>query len=504
MNAAVLATSILFNGMAWGEPQVGVNIFENPGKKQTNRDFKPAPDKIMTNFGKLMFTGGGFPTDSSVQKIYDELDLQRATQAYMDFLPALSVYSIVKGQIRDFGFKTASDFGVFADFMEPSELYLTGNDVSIYAVASLDLKIDGPTVVEIPPGMLGTANDAFFKFICDFGPSGLDKGKGGKFVFLPPGYEGKDPDGYYVFRSSSYRIWAMMRGAPDVTGTGDKALAWYKKYLKVYPLDTGPRESQAINMTGKGINSLAPEDGSAFAMLNDIIQYEPSELFEMEQLGKLASLGIVKGKPFNPDARMQGIFDQGAKQGTAMTRAIVYASRDPDIHYWPGKQWEKMFSTNTEFMRDGLLDPDSRSLWMYSAIVVSPMLISNAPGAGTSYLTSFRDADGAYLDGAKNYKLRVPAKVPAKRFWAITIYDPSTRSLLENTGPNTVGSLGDPEVNSDGSIDVYFGPKAPKGKEKNWGGTVPGKGWFVVFRFYGPLEGYIDKTWVLDDIELVK
>ena len=175
-----------------------VNIFESPGKKQTNRDFKPAPSNIKTNFGTLEFTGGGFPDEGSVQKIYDEMDLQRATQAYMDFMPALSVYGIIKGQIRDFGFKTASDYGVFADRMEPSELYLTGNDVSIYAVASLDLKVDGATVIEVPLKMLGTANDAYFKFLCDFGPSGPDKAKGGKFLFLPPGYKGEEPDGYFV------------------------------------------------------------------------------------------------------------------------------------------------------------------------------------------------------------------------------------------------------------------------------------------------------------------
>ncbi len=202
---AVVAAVIFATGITWVGSEETANIFESPGKKQTNRDFKPAPSKMATNFGTLEFTGGGFPVEGSAQKIYDEMDLQRATQAYMDFMPALSVYGIIKGQIRDFGFKTSSDFGVFADFMEPSELYLTGNDVSIYAVTSLDLKVDGPTVVVIPPGMLGTANDSFFKFLCDFGPTGPDKGKGGKFLFLPPGYEGEDPEGYIVVRSPSYR-----------------------------------------------------------------------------------------------------------------------------------------------------------------------------------------------------------------------------------------------------------------------------------------------------------
>jgi hypothetical protein len=157
----------------------------------------------------------------------------------MDFFPALSIYGIVKAQIRDFGFKSSSDVGVMADFMQPSENYLTGNDVTVYAFASLDLKVDGPTVVEIPPGMYGNANDAIFKYLTDFGPTGPDKGKGGKYLFLPPEYEGSVPEGYFVIRSPGYRIWAMMRGFGEV-GNGDQAVNWFKKRLKVYPLASAP------------------------------------------------------------------------------------------------------------------------------------------------------------------------------------------------------------------------------------------------------------------------
>jgi len=479
------------------------NLFESAGAKQTAKDFKPAPDKIETHFGTLKFEGGAFPTDASVQKIYDELDLQRATQAYMDFFPALSLYSIVKSQVRDFGFKSSSDVGVMADFMKPSENYLTGNDITVYAFASLDLKIDGPTVVEIPPGMYGNANDANFKYLTDFGPTGPDKGMGGKYLFLPPGYQGKEPAGYFVFRSPGYRIWAMMRGFGEV-GNGDQAVNWFKERLKVYPLSTGPREHTATNASGKGANTLPPEDGSVFEMLNEIIQYEPTALFSAELLGRLATLGIEKGKPFNPDARMKGIFDQAAKQGVAMSRAIVYASRDPEIKYWADRHWEKMFIRNTEFLYDGHSDIDARTLWHYQAICVSPNLLSTTPGMGTAYLTSFRDKGGVYLDGSKRYRLRVPANVPVKRFWAVTAYDPMSRSLLDSGGKITVGSLGKPEVNADGSVDVFFGPEIPAGKEGNWIKTDPGKGWFAVFRFYGPLEGYIEKTWTLSDFELVR
>ncbi len=479
------------------------NLFKTAGPKQTSKNFKPASDKIKTDFGTLKFEGGAFPMDASVQKIYDEMDLQRATQAYMDFFPALSLYGIVKSQIRDFGFETSSDVGVMADFMHPSENYLTGNDVTVYAFASLDLKVDGPTVIEIPPGMYGNANDAAFKYLTDFGPTGPDKGKGGMYLFLPPGYEGKVPGGYHVFRSPSYRIWAMMRGFGEV-GNGDQAVNWFKERLKVYPLTSGPRAHKAINTSSKGANTLPPEDGSAFTMLNEIIQYEPSELFDKELLGRLATLGIEKGKPFNPDERMQGIFDQAARQGVAMSRAIVYASRDPEIKYWPDRHWEKMFIRNTEFMNNGHSDIDARTLWHYQAICVSPNLLSTTPGVGTAYLTAFRDKQGAYLLGDNTYRLRVPANPPVKRFWAVTAYDPLSRSLLDSGGNITVSSTRDPEVNSDGSVDIYFGPKAPVGHERNWIKTDPDKGFFVVFRFYGPLKGYIEKSWVLNDFERVK
>jgi len=482
------------------------NLFETAGPKQTNKDFRPAPNKIKTSFGTLEFELEAFPTEESVRKIYDEMDLQRATQAYMDFYPALSVYGILKGQIRDFGFKSSSDIGVHpSPGLTPSELYLTGNNSTVYAVASLDLKVDGPTVVEIPPGMYGTADDALFKFLVDFGFVGPDKGKGGKYLFLPPGYEGKIPDGYFTVKSPSYRIWAMMRGWGDV-GVGDKAVEWFKQHLKVYPLATGPRAGNFSNTAGTGLNSLPPEDGSVFEMLNEIVQYEPKELFGAEQLGRLATLGIVKGRPFKPDERMRRILDQGAKQGAAMCRAIVYASREPDIKYWPDRHWEKMFLYNTTFEREGVNDIDARTLWHYQAIVVSPNLISTTPGVGTAYLTTFRDNKGRYLDGGKNYKLRVATNPPVKNFWAVTAYDPTTRSLLDVGGNKnkSVVSLDNPAANPDGSVDVYFGPKAPKGKEKNWVPTNPDKGFFLVFRFYGPTDGYIEKTWVLDDLEQVK
>ena len=230
------------------------SIFEFPGQKQTYTDFKPAPDEIRTSFGTLNFELGAFPTEETIGPIFDEMDLQRATQAYMDFYPALSQYAIVKSQIRDFGFSTSSDIAVAAGpGWKPSEPFLTGNNSTVYAIASLDLKVDGPTVVEIPPGMMGTANDALFKFLVDFGFVGPDEGQGGKYLFLPPGHDAAAPEGFFIVESPSYRIWVMMRGFGEV-GLGDEAVAWFEKHLRVYPLATGPRPATFTNATGMGIN----------------------------------------------------------------------------------------------------------------------------------------------------------------------------------------------------------------------------------------------------------
>ncbi len=186
-----------------------MNLFEDAGPKQTNEGLQTGAGQDQDQLRHIEVRPGGISHGRDGAEIYDEMDLQRATQAYMDFMPALSVYAIVKSHIRDFGFKNSSDIVVAAGpGWSPRELYLTGNNATVYACASLDLKAEGATVVDIPPGMYGTADDALFKFLVDFGAVGPDKGKGGKYLFLPPGYDGKVPEGYFAVRSPSYRIWS--------------------------------------------------------------------------------------------------------------------------------------------------------------------------------------------------------------------------------------------------------------------------------------------------------
>jgi hypothetical protein len=476
--------------------------------KQTSKDFKPAPSKIKTNFGTLEFTGGGYPTKATAQKVYDELDLQRATQLYLDLFPALSVHGILKAQVRDFGHRSSSDICITPNKMNPNPLFLTGNTDSIYAWMTLDLKAEGPTVMEIPPNVMGPLDDAYFRFVVDFGATGPDKGKGGKYLILPPDYEGDVPEGYFVARSTSYRNWGLLRANTDIVGTGDKAMQFYRDNLKVYPLKTGPREGRYIDCGHMPGNSLVPEDASAFRWLHEIVSYEPADLFNKEQLGRLASLGIEKGKPFKPDARMQRIFDQAAKQGVAMSRVITFASRDPAEKLYEGMSWGTPFvGGSSEFEKNGHRNLDARTLYHYNAIVITPAMAAKMPeGRGSKYSSTYVDVNGDYLDGSKTYRLRVPPNVPVREFWSITVYDPATRSQLQTGQPlPSISSQQNPPANKDGSVDIYFAPKQPKGvAEENWIQTVAGKGFFPFYRFYGPLKAFNDQTWKPVEIELVK
>ena len=340
MKALSLSTFILIGLLATGlgGPAEAQSIFETAGaeEKYTPGDFRPAPETMHTRFGTLDFPGG-YPTDATVRKVYDELDLQRATQLYLDMYPALSAHGLIKGWIRDYGMSDPSDIFVTANRLDSSALILTGNTESLYSFFVLDLKANGPTVIEVPPGVMGPIDDHNFLFLADVGPTGQDKGKGGKYLILPPGYDGDVPDGYFVVRSPTYLGFSFLRANADVVGYGDKVLEFYRKNAKIYPLKTGPRAPRVKNVTGVPTDTLVPENADAFKWMHEIISYEPADAFGKELLGRLASLGIEKGKPFQPDARMQQIFAKAAEQGVAMSRVIAFDNRDKNAKVYPNR-----------------------------------------------------------------------------------------------------------------------------------------------------------------------
>jgi hypothetical protein len=345
------------------------------------------------------------------------------------------------------------------------------------------------------------------RFITDLGNAGPDKGKGGKYLLLPPGYEGDVPEGYFVFECPTYRNWVMVRGFVQDTGTGDDAIAYYKNNFKIYSLFTGPRKDvKYLSISFKEANTTHPRDISYFNLIDKIVQIEPSSAFTAYELGLLKAIGIEKGKAFAPDERMKKMLAEGVKIGDAIAKANAYSHREPTVRIYPDRKYETIFLGGShEFKDDDTMLLDARTLFHYEAIVVTPAMAREMVGIGSQYLCTYRDAENNFLMGDHNYKMHLPAGIPAKDFWSVTLYHPDTRSLLQNGQPKpSVSTYDKPDFNEDGSIDIYFGPQAPKGKEKNWVKTIPGEGWFTYIRLYGPLESFFDQTWKPDDIVKIK
>ncbi len=467
------------------------------------------PDKVETSIGTLEFFDG-VPNRETVASVYDYVDTARATTVFINMIPAVSMYHMRQGQ-RDIGLTRSNQILIAEQLGDSRPLVLTWNNTSLYTWGFLDLKTDGPTVIELPPGVLGALNDMYFRYIVDLGAAGPDKGKGGKYLVLPPGYEGDVPDGYHVVKSRTYGVWNFMRGY--VEKGVDEATDRIKQNLKIYPLaqKDNPPQTEFTNMSGLAeLKTIPPNDVSFYDSLNQLIQEEPLDFLDPETRGLIAAIGIVKGKPFNPDERMRKILADGVAIGNAYARANTVFPRDPGQRVYDGadSEWVMAFANkDTYFLKEGARRFDSR-LWMhYNAVVVTPAMAVTRPGAGSDYLIAGLDSKHQALDGGKTYKLHVPANVPVKDNWSVTIYDTQTRSMLQTDQKFAgINSLGEGlEQNDDGSYDVIFAPVKPETvDERNWIQTIPGKSWFILFRAYGPLEPWLDKTWRPGELELVE
>jgi hypothetical protein len=461
------------------------------------------PDTVQTRIGTLKFFDG-FPDKATVEKVYDNLDFQRGVQAYLTALPAVSIGGAREGVT---GFGSVNQTVLISEqLLDSRSLFLTANTTTPYTVLYLNTN-DGPLVLEIPPAVLGPLDDAWFRWVTDVGITGPDKGAGGKYLLLPPGYTGDVPDGYFVARSRTFGNLLFFRTFLK-DGDPKPGVDSVKKNLRVYPLGraNNPPEMNFVNISGKAFNTIGPSDYSAFEYLNRTIQDEPSDVMDPETLGIFAAIGIEKGKPFNPDARMKKILVDAAAVGDATARTLTYQSRIKDAHFYPNSAWITPFIGGSyKFEQNGVVNLDAKALFFFYATGVTPAMTEKMVGEGSQYAGAFVDAKGNPLDGGKSYRVHMPPNIPIKNFWSFTVYDNQTRSMLQTDQQfPAVGSLTKGlQVNADGSVDVYFGPKAPAGKENNWVQTIPGKGWSTLLRLYSPLEPWFNKTWRPGEIEPV-
>ena len=519
-----------------GEAKATSNT-EDPYKEILSKYNTDVPTKILTpdvveteRLGTLNFYDG-MPTKETVQKVYDNLDFMRGVDVFLNFIPMASVESMRTGLVS-VGATDYNKVAMFADLLNSTPLFLTGNSTTVYCVSFIDLQKEGVMVIEIPAGAgPGTLDDAFFRFVVDMGAPGPDRKKGGTYIILPPDYEGdlkvtpntfKDNHSVkamvggeerdvWIAQSRSYSNWVVLRGFL-VDGKPEGAAKMWREGLKIYPLEkaNNPKAMEFINISGKEFNTIHANNFDFYEEIANVIDREPLDFIDPELRGQLGAIGIIKGQPFAPDERMKKILTEAVKVGNATARSLSLLPRNPAAYMYEDNYWYAGFIGDDYRWLD--LDGhrgrnmDARTAFFYSATVNTPAMALKIPGIGSNYAFGTRDNDGNILKGANNYKLHVEANVPAKDFWSIVVYDPQTRSELQtdNPYPNKNNKRDKLIYNEDGSVDLYFGPTAPEGKEINWIQTVPDKAWFVLFRLYGPLQPWFDKTWQLNDFELVK
>ena len=503
------------------------------------------PDRVESRLGTLEFKDGA-PSAETVQKVFDTLDFTRALDAYLNSFGGASAYALCQG-FASIGAKDNS-IVLFSELLDSNSLFLTGNTDTVYYMGCVDLT-KGPMVIEQPPKGVGTINDMWFQWIIDIGFPGPDRGEGGKYLLLPPDYDGPLPDsGFHVARSRTTRVLYACRGYLEKNDP-KPAVENIKKTLKIYPytpggygtsiatalegkvrLEVNPPvpATKFVEASGKSFNTIPPSDFGFFEMINANIQQEPADSYSPELAGQLAAIGIVHGKPFKPDARMRKILTDAAAVGNAAGRALNWRANDvPGWSYYPGSGWSNMLwegganfeTAPPELTREGFFKPfpptgartlNSKTAFYYAYTLDSPGMIMRLPKVGSQYLIGFVDADKNYFDGGKTYKVTLPKDIPAAAFWSLILYDNQTRSLLQTPQRYPrAGSQSYPspaaEPNADGSTTIYFGPKQPNGiKRGNWIQTMPDKGWWVILRLYSPLEPFFTKKWRLSEIELVK
>lgn len=456
-----------------------------------------------TRIGSVEFHNSfeqGYPTKESVNQLFDSYDFSNAVTAYTWATPLVGYWGIKRGFEQQLN-AVDGDI-VYLQGLSKIRPLLTSNNTTPYIVSNMNLAKTGPMVLEVPPGkLLGFIDDAWQRAITDLGVTGFGKGKGEKVIIVGPGQTVDAPD-YHVVHAKTNHVWAAYRILDTDPDNAEKLLHGIHHYP--YNQRHNPSPQRIIVPESYNYNQAQPRGLEFWRTLHEAYSSEVVEERDRLFLGMLQPLGIEKGKPFNPDKRQQTLLKEAAFVGESMLKAITFEKRFATAKWRQGSQWKQLLNTTPDQRAEFYDMFEGRAAFFYEATSMSETYSAKLIGKGTKYVLSYRDADNEWLDGGKDYRLRVPKDVPVNLFWDLSVYEVNSRIYIDNQqkavnlGSRNTGL----QQNDDGSIDLYFGPQPPEGKESNWITTVKGENWFAAFRFYGPLEPYYDGSFTLPDIEI--
>ncbi len=455
-----------------------------------------AGETVQTRIGPLSFTHSfenGYPTDETIQRLYEELDFQRAVQSYIWAIPLVSM-----AQWRLAHEQLGAENGkiVFLESYRDKLGGLTFNATTSYAFPFIDLT-EEPWVLEVP-GPEGSVRGAAH----DMWQIGITQiTEPGKYVFVGPGQEAPAAAGFEASQSPTNGIFLGIRLMPEDRDERMKLL----EQVKVFPFSEreNPNPRGYITPDGKPWMAAPPVGMAYWELLADTINREPVAERDRFFLAMLKPLGIEKGKSFKPDWRQQRILTEAAIVGEAMVKANDFEKRMESSHYRDDVYWHYATVANPDQRAEHYEQLDERAAWFYEAVTNDEAMHGQKTGWGQVYMATYKDADGDWLDGGTNYVLRLPPDVPAEAFWSFTVYEVSTRTIINNQQEIADrSSRMDLAINENGSVDIYIGPEQPAGdKAKNWIPTEKGRAWFPYFRLYSPGKAFLDQSWVLPDIE---
>jgi hypothetical protein len=460
--------------------------------------------QLSTPFGPMAIDNT-FPTDETIDRLYEVRDVQRAVELYMWALPIVQFQAWKEGQEGTFG----EGYTIYTTFKENAGI-ITSNATTPYIMGWPNLGETGPMVIDMPEGLYASAILDWWEYpVCDMGLTGPDKGEGGKYIIVGPA---EDPKRYedradFVFQSRTNKLFIGFR----VLEAGEAAILDFMGKIKVYPLASDPTVPRFAYKLDKEWYGNPPLGLDYFEMLHRAIQGEPVRNRDKAFMGWLQNFGIEDGKPFEPNERQARILAQGANMGELLARANAMEPYFAEP-YWEGTQWYRLIDFPIEQEDEVRYYLDERAAWFYEAVTTTKGMKTETVGIGQVYLSTKRDKDGDFLKGGDHYRLRIPADAPFEQFWSLTPYSEHTRGLIRSGITEFIDANRDSrdkrlKYNQDGSVDLYFGPdasKVPADRKANWMKTNPGEGWFPYFRLYAPKGAFFDKSWKMGDIERLR